>query len=89
MATSKLAADISALQAKFKVLKKTEFRGETTLTVDEPDAILEVLPFCQGASSGFTPFLVDISGIDNFGEEPRFELAYEMLHFERYANTCG
>jgi NADH-quinone oxidoreductase subunit C len=80
MASPKLAADVAALQSKFKVLKKTEFRGETTLTVEQ-SAIYEV---CRLAKEqlGFT-FLLDISGIDNFGEEPRFELAYELYHFER------
>ncbi len=31
MANSQFSADVAALESKFKVLKKTEFRGETTL----------------------------------------------------------
>jgi NADH-quinone oxidoreductase subunit C len=30
---------------------------------------------------GFT-YLIDISGVDNFGEEPRFEVVYELYQFE-------
>jgi NADH-quinone oxidoreductase subunit C len=80
MATPKFSADLAALASKFKVLKKIEFRGETTLIV-EREAIADI---CRLAKEelGYI-FLLDISGIDNFGEEPRFELAYELYHFER------
>jgi NADH-quinone oxidoreductase subunit C len=27
--------------------------------------------------------LLDLSGVDNFGEEPRFEVVYELYQFER------
>lgn len=78
--SSKLTADISAIQSRFNVLKKIEFRGETTLVV-ERDAIFEICKLAK-EELGYI-FLLDISGIDNFGEEPRFELAYELYHFER------
>jgi NADH-quinone oxidoreductase subunit C len=68
-----------AVASKFKVLQKIEFRGETTLVV-EKDAIAEVCRFAK-EELGFT-FLLDISGIDNFGQDPRFELAYELYQFE-------
>jgi NADH-quinone oxidoreductase subunit C len=78
MATPKLATDIAALSAKFKVLRKIEFRGETTLVV-EKDAIHDI---CNAAKDlGFT-MLLDLSGVDNFGEDPRFEVVYELYEFE-------
>ncbi|MBV9658734.1 MAG: NADH-quinone oxidoreductase subunit C [Verrucomicrobia bacterium] len=56
-------------------LKKNEFRGETTYTL--PLARLkEVCAFCK-TTLGFD-YLVDITSIDNFGDEPRFELVYEL-----------
>lgn len=75
-----LNAIVSALQAKFKILKKTEFRDETTLQV-ELGAIKELARVCK-EELGFT-YLVDLSGVDNFGEEPRFEVVYELYHFEQ------
>ncbi len=80
MATPKLSGDVSALESKFKVSKKIEFRGETTLVV-ERDAIAEICRFAK-EQLGYS-FLVDISGVDNLGEDPRFELAYELYQFER------
>jgi len=80
MATPKLSADVSAITSKFKVLQRIEFRGETTLVV-ERDAIKEICQFAK-AELGFN-FLLDLSGLDHFGEEPRFEIAYELLALER------
>jgi len=71
---------VSAISAKFQVLKKTEFRGETTLQV-ERTAIKGLARFCKD-ELGFS-FLVDLSGVDHFGEEPRFEVVYELYHFEQ------
>ncbi|MHA3775472.1 NADH-quinone oxidoreductase subunit C [Verrucomicrobiota bacterium sgz303538] len=80
MATPKFSADVAALDSKFKVLKKVEFRGETTLYV-ELEAIHEICQFAK-EQLGYT-FLLDLSGVDNFGEDPRFEVVYELYHFER------
>lgn len=74
------AAAIAALEAKFKILKKAEFRGETSLTV-EPEQLLEICTFCRD-SLGFS-YLLDIAGLDHFGEDPRFEVAYELYNLER------
>jgi NADH-quinone oxidoreductase subunit C len=74
-----LKAAVDTLERRFKVLKKTEFRGETTLCV-ESAAIKEVARACKD-ELGFS-FLVDVSGIDHFGDEPRFELSYELYRFE-------
>jgi NADH-quinone oxidoreductase subunit C len=80
MASSKFPADIARLTAAFTVLNKTEFRGETTLNVERA-AIHDI---CRLAKEqlGYT-YLIDLSGVDHFGEEPRFEVVYELYQFER------
>ena len=79
MATS-LSAVVSAIQPKFKILKKVEFRGETTLYVERGE-IKELARLCK-ESLGFN-FLLDLSGVDNFGEDPRFEVVYELYNSEK------
>lgn len=71
----KLAEALPLIEARFRVLKKTEYRGETTLVIDR-DAIAEVSAYCKN-ELGFD-YLLDIAGVDNFGEEPRFEVVYEL-----------
>ena len=80
MSAATLATTVKGIEAKFKVAKKTEFRGETTLLVERA----EIKELCRLAKDelGFS-YLVDISGVDNFGEEPRFELVYELYQFEQ------
>src|ERR1700749_2240438 len=58
-----------------KLLGKTEFRGETTFKIS-PDDIREVAKLCRDDLS--FDYLIDITSIDNFGNEPRFELVYEL-----------
>jgi NADH-quinone oxidoreductase subunit C len=70
-----LSDSIAALEGKFSILSKREFRGETALTVQRED-ILEICRFCK-ESLGFD-YLIDVSSVDNFGEEPRFEMVYEL-----------
>jgi NADH-quinone oxidoreductase subunit C len=77
---SSISADVAAIEKKFAVLNKTEFRGETTLLVDATQ-IKELCRFAKDAL-GYS-YLVDLSGVDNFGEEPRFEVVYELVQFER------
>jgi NADH-quinone oxidoreductase subunit C len=58
-----------------KVQAKTEFRGETTCIIGASD-LHEVAQFCRD-ELGFD-YLLDITSVDNFGEEPRFEIVYEL-----------
>jgi NADH-quinone oxidoreductase subunit C len=58
-----------------KLQSKTEFRGETTYIVAASD-LREIAQFCRDELS--FDYLIDITTIDNFGEEPRFEIAYEL-----------
>ena len=64
------------LEAKFgDSLKKTEFRGELSYTLPL-GRLQEVATFCKDALA--LDYLTDISSVDNFGDEPRFELVYEL-----------
>jgi NADH-quinone oxidoreductase subunit C len=58
-----------------KIQQKTEFRGELTFTIGASD-LREVAKFCRDDLS--FDYLVDITSIDNFGEDPRFEIVYEL-----------
>jgi NADH-quinone oxidoreductase subunit C len=58
-----------------KIQNKTEFRSETTYTIS-PSDLHEIARFCRDEFS--FDCLIDITSIDNFGEEPRFEIVYEL-----------
>ena len=58
-----------------KVQNKTEFRGETTYTILAQD-LHEVAKFCRDELS--FDYLIDVTSVDNFGEEPRFVIVYEL-----------
>jgi NADH-quinone oxidoreductase subunit C len=58
-----------------KIQNKTEFRCETTCTISPRD-LHEIAKFCRDELS--FDYLIDITSIDNFGEEPRFEIVYEL-----------
>lgn len=57
----------------------TEFRGEWTLPILDSGRIVEVCQFAK-TELGFD-YLVDISSVDNYGEDPRFELVYELYSY--------
>ncbi|MGI8820233.1 MAG: NADH-quinone oxidoreductase subunit C [Chthoniobacterales bacterium] len=58
-----------------KVLQKTEFRGETTFLIAR-EHIRELARFCRDELS--FDYLLDVSSVDHFGEDPRFEVVYEL-----------
>ena len=58
-----------------KIQYKTEFRGETTYTIAASD-LREITKFCRDELS--FDYLIDITSIDNFGDEPRFEIVYHL-----------
>jgi len=69
----------STVAAKFKPVSQSEFRGEHSLEFP-PGAIHDVCAFCRD-ELGFD-YLTDIAGVDHYGEEPRFELVYELAILE-------
>jgi NADH-quinone oxidoreductase subunit C len=58
-----------------KLEGKVEFRGETSFTIAASD-LREIAKFCRDHLS--FDYLLDITSIDNFGEEPRFEIVYHL-----------
>ena len=58
-----------------KIEQQIEFRGETTFVIAARD-LREVAKFCREELS--FDYLIDISSVDNFGDEPRFEIVYEL-----------
>jgi len=69
---------VAKLETQFGVLKKTEFRGETTLEFAAAD-IFAVCEFCKH-TLGFD-YLVDLSTVDHLGQDPRFEVVYELYSY--------
>ena len=66
-----------------KIQNKTEFRGETNYTIS-PGDLHEIAKFCRDELS--FDYLIDITSIDNFGEEPRFEIVYEFYSMSHGAH---
>jgi len=58
-----------------KIQSQTEFRDETTCTIGAED-LREVAKLCRADLS--FDYLLDITSIDHYGEEPRFEIVYEL-----------
>ena len=55
----------------------TEFRGEVTLVVLDPEKVPDV---CRHAKEtlGFD-MLLDLSSVDNYGDDPRWLVVYELM----------
>jgi NADH-quinone oxidoreductase subunit C len=66
------------LKDRFEALisEPVEFRGEITLRASDAERIAEVGAFAR-QSLGFD-FLLDITSIDNYGEDPRWTVVYEL-----------
>lgn len=73
------------LRSKFPSLlsEPVEFRGEISLALADAERIAEV---CSAAKNelGFD-YLVDISSLDHYGDDPRFTLVY---HLYGYGHRC-
>ena len=65
------------IKAKFGdlVSEPTEFRGELTLKIADSEKIYDV---CAYAKSIGYDYLIDISSIDNYGEDPRWTMVYHL-----------
>jgi len=73
--TSQEAIDSLDKSFEGKLQDRTEFRGETTYAIAVSD-LREIAKFCRDKLS--FDYLLDITSIDNFGEEPRFEIVYHL-----------
>lgn len=72
---SDLAAQLQARFPKF-LEPAVEFRGEWTLHLKPATAIVDVCTFAK-QTLGFD-YLVDLTSVDNYGDDPRFAVAYEI-----------
>ena len=68
---------IESLSGSFpdKIQHKTEFRGETSCTIAAND-LRDIAKFCRDEL--LFDYLIDVTSIDNFGEDPRFEIVYHL-----------
>jgi len=66
-----------------KILAKTEFRGETTFLIARQN-VRELAQFCRDELC--FDYLLDISSVDNFGLDPRFEVVYELYSLKMGAH---
>jgi NADH-quinone oxidoreductase subunit C len=73
------------LRARFPGLisEPAEFRGEITLKVADAERMPEVCSLAK-QELGFD-YLVDITSVDNYGEDPRFTIIY---HLYGYGHLC-
>lgn len=60
-----------------------EFRGEITVALSDAERIEDVCAFAKN-DLGFD-YLVDLSSIDNYGDDPRWTLVY---HLYSYTHRC-
>ena len=63
------------------ISEPVEFRGEITIKLQDPEGIVEV---CQsGRKQLGLNYLVDISSVDNYGDDPRFTLVYHLSSYDQ------
>jgi NADH-quinone oxidoreductase subunit C len=74
------------LQAQFEssISAPVEFRGEVTLKIADAERIADICAYCK-KELGFD-YLVDISSVDNYGEDPRFEVVYELYGYGHHCH---
>jgi NADH-quinone oxidoreductase subunit C len=58
------------------ISEPVEFRGEITVTLADAERVAEVCQFARD-ELGFD-FLLDLTSVDNYGEEPRWTVVYEL-----------
>jgi NADH-quinone oxidoreductase subunit C len=68
---------LSSLEKSFgsKIRDRAEFRGETSYSIAAND-LRDIAKFCRDELS--FDYLIDVTSIDNFGEEHRFEIVYHL-----------
>ncbi len=67
------------LREKFGELvsPSVEFRGEVSVLISDPQRIAEVCRYAK-VERGFD-YLTDLTGVDNYGEDPRWQIVYELF----------
>jgi NADH-quinone oxidoreductase subunit C len=66
------------LQEKFSdlIAEPTEFRGEICVKISDAEKIADICEFAK-RNLGFN-YLVDISSVDNYGDDPRWTVVYHL-----------
>jgi NADH-quinone oxidoreductase subunit C len=66
------------LKAKFGdvIAEPSDFRGEISLKIADAERIVEICSFAK-KELGFD-YLVDVSSVDNYGEDPRWTVVYHL-----------
>jgi NADH-quinone oxidoreductase subunit C len=62
----------------------SEFRDEVTLPILDNSKITEICEYAK-AELGFD-YLIDVSSVDNYGDDPRFEVVYELYGYEHHSH---
>ena len=73
------------LKARFGdlIAEPVQFRGEITVKLSDAEQIVAVCDFAK-TKLGFE-YLVDLSSLDNYGEDPRWTLVYELRNLTNNA----
>ena len=66
------------------ISEPTEFRAEITLQLGDAERIAEVCSFAKSAL-GFD-YLIDLSSVDNYGDDPRWSLVYELYGYGHHCH---
>jgi len=76
----------AALREKFGILigDPVLFRGEASVQVTDPNRIVEVADYAKNQFA--LNYLVDISSLDHYGEDPRWTVVYELRGLEHKAS---
>ncbi len=92
MMTASELADKLRIQFPGLVSSPSEFRGEITVQIGESSQIAAVCEFAKKSLQ--FDYLVDLSSVDNYGEDPRWMLVYELYgmghhcHLRLKTNLC-
>jgi len=81
-----VSALVSQLRSMFPgvVGEPIEFRGEITLEITEAEQITDICSYSK-TDLGFD-YLVDISSLDHYGEDPRFTIVYHLYGYGHHQN---
>jgi len=73
---------LEQLKEKFGDLisEPTEFRGEISVNISDAEKIADVCEFAK-KNLGFN-YLVDISSLDNYGDDPRWTVVYHLRNLQ-------
>jgi NADH-quinone oxidoreductase subunit C len=67
-----------------QLLGPSEFRAEITLQIVNPQRVTDVCAFAK-KELGFD-YLVDISSVDNYGDDPRWSVVYELYGYGHHCH---